>query len=757
MKIDSNYNLTRINNKPSFKRNWSEHASWGARFVKETGKTNFKLFSFPDAKAVFVEIAQNAGKNFGNIKERIVQILATQGAIFSINKIVSQDEDSQIYPMQNKGNGIFEAEGIETEENAQYRYIIVKNNNEINLVKDPYARRQSNINGWSEIYNPINYEWKATDWLEGKDPRRIIRKPNEPLRGLENLFIEEINIPTLSKEGTFEKAKNHIDKIVKKGVATAIEIMPVENTFSLQWGYDGVDKFAVNEKMGGAVKLKELIDYAHSKGLNVIMDMVPNHMGPDGNYLKQTGPYLRQKPGPWGDMFNYEGQNNTSVRDYMVNAALWWINEFKVDGIRFDMTQRCDSDWLLKQLNVEIHEHNPEVFLIAEDARDKNQEVTTYDNSSLTHSEQLEKIDNAIKIVKQNRRLQKENKPKINEIPIKDLGFDSEWDFKLMHSIVEAYVENKPINLDSIDSNLQNSRHRVKFAMSHDEIGNLDGTRLIPKTMKYELDLCNKVRDIEGVEIGHTAAHLAHKLAEICAQRNIEEMPYEELHQIAVEAGLDSNKHLNPQAVQRAFNIAKAQHKLAQGTILTIPGPKMFFQGDDEMQLAKFKFFRELSSDSHDRKNQEYVGRILREKGYDTLESIARAESIVDSVKIDPKYEQETLRFTQDLSNLVKSNPALLKGEIINTYKDYHNQIHTHHLKYENEEVLVIKHFGQFFKSREFNIANFPDGNWQEIFNSDKDIYGGLNFVNEDRQSTITRSSQNLNLAPNSIVILRRV
>lgn len=757
MRISNNYSLTPINsNKPSFKRNWAEHASWGARFVKETGKTNFKLFTFPDAKAVFVEVAAKAGKNFGNIKERIVQILATQGAIFSINKISSKDEESQIYPMQNTGEGIYEAEGINTEENAQYRYIIVKNNNEINIVKDPYAKKQSNINGWSEIYNPDNYEWQAKDWIEGKDPRRIVRKPNESLRGLENLFIDEINIPTLSEEGTFEKAKTYIDHIANKGNATAIEIMPVENTFSLQWGYDGVDKHAVNEKMGGAVKLKELIDYAHSKGLNVIMDMVPNHQGPDGNYLRQTGPYLRKKPGPWGDLFSYEGRNNAPVRDYMVNAALWWANEFKVDGIRFDMTQRSDSDWLLRQITDELHEHNPDVFLIAEDAREDNPVVTTYNNSLCSHSEQLERIDNAITTIKHNRKLDNKDPRKKQETPIKGLGFDSEWDFKLMHSIVDAYVKDYPINIDQIDNHLRNSRHLVKFAMSHDEIGNNDGTRLVTKPMKYELDLCNKVRDINGVERKHTAAHLAHKLAELCSQRNVEEMPYEEFQKFAIEAGLDSNKQLNPQAVQRAFNIAKAQHKLAQGTILTIPGPKMFFQGDDEMKLTKFKFFRELSSDEQNRQRPEFVKGIIAEKGYDSYEPIARLDSIVDT-KINNKFEEETLRFTQDLCKLVKSSPALLKGEIINTYKDYHNQVHTHHLKYENEEILVVKHFGQFFKSKEFNIANFPDGNWEEIFNSDKEIYGGLNFVNEDRGDSITRSNQNLNLAPNSIMILRKV
>ena len=78
MKIETNYNYGyRYNRQPSFKRNLQEHASWGAKYIKNTGKTNFKLFTFPNAKAVFVEIAEKAGKNFGNIKDRIVQILAT--------------------------------------------------------------------------------------------------------------------------------------------------------------------------------------------------------------------------------------------------------------------------------------------------------------------------------------------------------------------------------------------------------------------------------------------------------------------------------------------------------------------------------------------------------------------------------------------------------------------------------------------------------------------------------------------------------
>ena len=108
------------------------------------------------------------------------------------------------------------------------------------------------------------------------------------------------------------------------------------------------------------------------------------------------------------------------------------------------------------------------------------------------------------------------------------------------------------------------------------------------------------------------------------------------------------------------------------------------------------------------------------------------------------------------LFEVIKSSPALTKGDIINTYKNHDDRIHTHHLKYGNEEILVVKHFGKHFKSNEFNIANFPDGEWEEIFNSDKDIYGGLNFINNNRGNNITKYSQNLNLAPNSIMILRK-
>ena len=257
----------------NFKRAWSEHVSWGANYIKETGKTNFKLYSFPDAKAVFVEIADKAVVGLDNIKNRVVQTVAALTGGLAIKTILPKDDKSKIYEMKNSGDGIFEAEGIDAKPDDKYRYVIVTADNNINIVKDPYSKKQENINGWSSIYNKDSYHWVNTDWIEGKDARRIVRKPYEEYRGLAGLLIDEINIPTLSQEGTFDAAKGKIDEIAELGLATAIELLPLENTYSLQWGYDGVDKFAVNEKMGGADKLKELIDYAHGKGLNVIIDM----------------------------------------------------------------------------------------------------------------------------------------------------------------------------------------------------------------------------------------------------------------------------------------------------------------------------------------------------------------------------------------------------------------------------------------------------------------------------------------------------
>lgn len=730
---------------PNFRRNWEEHISWGANYIKETGKTNFKLFSFPDAKAVFVEVASKAVANMGNIKDRLVQVFATAGAALTISNIESKDDSSKVYKMDSKGNGIYEANNIDAKIDDSYRYIIVDKNNNFNIVKDPYAKKQENIHGWSSIYNPDNYEWKNLDWLEGNDSRRIVRKPEEPLRGLENLIIEEVNIPTLTKEGNFESAQKRIDTIAERGIATAIEIMPVENTFSKQWGYDGVDKFAVNEKLGGAAKLKELIDYAHGKGLNVIMDMVPNHMGPDGDYLKQTGPY-ESGDGPFGAKLNYEGKDNRYVRDWMTNAALWWANEFKVDGIRFDMTKETASDYLLKQMVDELNEHNPLVFTIAEDGRNNKLSVTRYDDAKNTHGDDLDFIDMNIEYI---------HSRNWNSTP-HAVGFDSEWDFPLMHSLKSAIIDVDQVDLNTIDNLISLSGPRIKYVMSHDEIGNNDGTRLIPKVVAQDLDLFSNMDGVDTAEKGQKAAQLSQKLVEIILTN--EDIPSTEFAKLQSDYG--SSVFYDKKTLKTAVQKALAKQRLAQGTIMTIPGPKMYFQGDDNAEIAHFKFFREFSGDRDARsKDPKIKDNIIKEKGYDTINDTALSDSIIGRFPPRGSFKDisnQMIKYNQDLAKLLEENPAIKSGDITQKYKEHDKSVHMHRLQKDDNDIVVFKNFADNLYKGNYSSLGFPkEGQWKEIFNSDSAKYGGGGNTNEGM--IFSDASQNLNMAPNSIVILKKI
>ena len=723
---------------PSFGHKWSEHVSWGANYIKETGKTNFKLFSFPDAKRVFVEIANGSGVNTNNINFNIDKIKKILSLILGLTASTGlKTEKSTIYEMENKGDGVFEANDVDASPGASYRYIIEKSSEETNFVKDPFAKKQPHINGWSQVYDQKAYDWKNTRWINGYDPERITRKNDARLRGLDRLIIEEVNIPTLSQEGTFDKAKAYIDKIAKDKVANAIEIMPVENTFSLQWGYDGVGKFAVNEKLGGPDKLKELIDYIHNKRMHVIIDMVPNHIGADGNYLSKTGPYIDKYAEPWkrqwGDVFNYEQEDSKYVRDYMINAALWWANEFKVDGIRLDMTQHCHSDLFLKQLEDELAYHNPDVFIIAEDGRNNAGHVTEKGYRFESHENNLADINNKIDGLRNNTYRLKG--------PVK-IGFDSEWDFNLKDVLHRNLIQHN-IHLEDLDNAIRNSEYRVKFMMTHDEIGNQDGTRLIPKVMATYLNLGAKVEGWNDAERGQAAARVSQKLAELMGDGDIYRFTHQDLQSILRDQGLKHSESLYIKDIENAFNVAKARHKLAFGIIMTTPGPKLYFQGDDKMNLSRFKFFRQFDGPDN-----------ITDKGYDTSEKVARKDSIIDSVKIKDSYEYQMKNFSKDLVEVFNSSMALQQGRIVKSYKDCQNNVLTHHLKFGTEEVLVIKKLGDKFQDN-FGMHEFPEGVWEEIFNSDSWRYGGSDYTNKDR-GTIDYYHQNIRLAPNSFCILKR-
>ena len=751
MKIQSIGNENRQNygflrrKQPSFGREWGMHTKWGAVFDEGKQKTNFQLFSFPDALAVFVEVAaEKTAAGFKNIKERLVQIVALAGAGLTYDKAMGIDDKSKVYKMEHTGEGIYVANDIDAKPGDKYRYIIVDGARNVNIVKDPYAKKQENIHGWSSIYDPDNYKWKNTKWLEGKDPRRIVRNPkDENYHGLSELRIEEINIPTVTEGGTYLAAKSAIDRIAKAGVVNAIEIMPVENTFSKQWGYDGVDKFAINEQMGTHAELKELIDYAHGKGLNVIMDMVPNHMGQDGDYLAKTGQYEYGST-DWGAKLNYEHDGNKYVRDFMANAALWWANEFKVDGIRLDMTKYTDSDYLMKQIVDEVNEHNPKVFLIAEDGRNNKLSVTRYDDSQNTHKEKIDSIDMLVDLI-----------GKGTKTTPHAIGYDSEWDFPFMHALWDAINHNNRTSLTALDDTLINSKHRVKYIASHDEIGNHDGTRLIPKIMAQYLNYFENMND-GNYNKGQQAARLSQEIfVRLLTNKDATD---QELKKLQEDYGM--RYIFDRQTLVNGLKAALAKSRLAYGTIMTAPGPKMFFQGENSVDLSYFKFFRDFSPEFHAYPPNKGVAEATSaEKGYNISNKDAMKDSIMGQLKPEgefAKVQEQMVIYNQDLVKLINSEPAMQNGTIQSVYRDHDNMVHIHSLEKGNDKLLIFKNYADNFHNGTYNTSGFPnDGKYIEIFNSDDVIYGGSGRLNKGRE--ITSDNQNLKLAANTMVILKRV
>jgi maltooligosyltrehalose trehalohydrolase len=188
---------------------------------------------------------------------------------------------------------------------------------------DPASVSQpEGVHGPSEVVN------RSFDWTD------------ETWKGLaiEDLIIYELHTGTFTKEGTFKGIEKKLDYLKALGI-NAIEIMPVaEFSGTRNWGYDGVFPFAIHRTYGKMDDLKALVDAAHKKEIAVLLDVVYNHMGPEGSCLKAFTPdYFSDKyHTPWGDALNFDGPNSDGVRNYFIQNALMWLDEFHIDGLRMD-------------------------------------------------------------------------------------------------------------------------------------------------------------------------------------------------------------------------------------------------------------------------------------------------------------------------------------------------------------------------------------------------------------------------------------
>jgi maltooligosyltrehalose trehalohydrolase len=155
--------------------------------------------------------------------------------------------------------------------------------------------------------------------------------------GLEEMVLYELHAGAFTPQGTLDSAVSRLDHLVGLGV-NAVEVMPVAQfPGSRNWGYDGVFPFAVQDSYGGPEALKRFVDACHARSLAVILDVVYNHLGPEGNALVKFGPYLHGgKDTPWGGGFRYDGPDSAGVRGYVLHNALHWLERYHIDGLRLD-------------------------------------------------------------------------------------------------------------------------------------------------------------------------------------------------------------------------------------------------------------------------------------------------------------------------------------------------------------------------------------------------------------------------------------
>jgi maltooligosyltrehalose trehalohydrolase len=191
-------------------------------------------------------------------------------------------------------------------------------------VADPAARRNpQGVHGPSEVVDPCAFTWDDGAW----------RTPPWP-----SAVIYELHVGTFTAAGTFSAARERLPHLAQLGVS-AIELMPVAAFPGARgWGYDGVLPFAPQNSYGTPEELKALIAAAHRLGLAVLMDVVYNHFGPEGNYLHHYAPQFFATRGgtPWGAALNFDGPDSATVREFFIHNALYWLEEFHCDGLRFD-------------------------------------------------------------------------------------------------------------------------------------------------------------------------------------------------------------------------------------------------------------------------------------------------------------------------------------------------------------------------------------------------------------------------------------
>jgi malto-oligosyltrehalose trehalohydrolase/4-alpha-glucanotransferase len=252
-----------------------------------------------------------------------------------------------VLPMQAGDGGWHELATAQARVGSRYRFVLPDGTR----VPDPASRFQPlDVHGPSEVIDPRAYEWRDDGWHG---------------RRWEEAVVYELHVGAFTPQGTFRGMVDKLDHLVELGV-TAIEIMPVADfPGGRNWGYDGVLPYAPDSAYGRPEDFKALVDAAHQRGLMVMLDVVYNHFGPEGAYLHVIAPetFTDRHKTPWGAAINTDGAQAAAVREYFIHNALYWLEEFHLDGLRLDAVHAILDDspkHLLSELAERVRAAHPQ-------------------------------------------------------------------------------------------------------------------------------------------------------------------------------------------------------------------------------------------------------------------------------------------------------------------------------------------------------------------------------------------------------------
>lgn len=243
--------------------------------------------------------------------------------------VVLARDAPQFFPLEKeRAQGYFSGRVDAAQSGSLYKYRL----DGAGWYPDPASRYQpQGPHGYSEVVDPGTFAWTDRNWRGVKLDRQV---------------IYEMHVGTFTREGTWRSAIPYLPYLADTGI-TLLEVMPA-NEFPgrFGWGYDGVHPFAPTRLYGIAADFREFVDQAHAHGLGVILDVVYNHLGPDGNYFGAFSPYYftGKHQTDWGEAINFDGERCEPVRDFFTANAGYWIKEFHLDGLRLDATQNIYDD-----------------------------------------------------------------------------------------------------------------------------------------------------------------------------------------------------------------------------------------------------------------------------------------------------------------------------------------------------------------------------------------------------------------------------